>query len=62
MRVMLRTDLETRTVTLVLSESEWRALREVEPDSVGWLQSQIRTRLAARMPAPSPEISEDDEY
>lgn len=60
---MLRTDLATRTVTLVLSESEWRALREVEPDSVGWLQSQIRNRLAAKTPAPpTPDISEDDEY
>jgi hypothetical protein len=60
---MLRTDLETRTVTLVLSESEWRALREAEPDSVGWLQSQIRNRLAAKAPAPQPsDVSEDDEY
>jgi hypothetical protein len=61
---MLRTDLATRTVTLVLSESEWRALREVEPDSVGWLQSQIRNRLAAKadLPSPNPDLTEDDEY
>ncbi len=61
---MLRTDLATRTVTLVLSESEWRALREVEPDSVGWLQSQIRNRLAANaeLPSPNPDLAEDDEY
>jgi hypothetical protein len=60
---MLRTDLATRTVTLVLSESEWRALRELEPDSVGWLQSQIRNRLAAKTPLPpTPDISEDDDY
>ena len=60
---MLRTDLETRTVTLVLSESEWRALRDVEPDSVGWLRSQIRNRLAAKAPTPQPpDVSEDDEY
>jgi hypothetical protein len=61
---MLRTDLATRTVTLVLSEAEWRALREVEPDSVGWLQSQIRSRLAATSassPA-NPDVAEDDEY
>ena len=60
---MLRTDLATRTVTLVLSESEWRALREVEPDSVAWLQSQIRNRLAANAPVTPPsDVSEDDEY
>ena len=61
---MLRTDLATRTVTLVLSESEWRALREAEPDSVGWLQSQIRNRLAAKadLPSPNPDLTEDDEY
>lgn len=62
---MLRTDLATRTVTLVLSESEWRALREAEPDSVGWLQSQIRNRLAAAAPqtaTANPDVSEDDEY
>jgi hypothetical protein len=60
---MLRTDIPTRTVTLVLSESEWRALREVEPDSVGWLQSQIRNRLAATTTVvPPAELSEDDEY
>ena len=59
---MLRTDLDTRTVTLVLSESEWRALRELEPDSVGWLQSQIRNRLAkVAVPEPS-EVAEDDDY
>ena len=45
---MLRTDL---------------ALREAEPDSVGWLQSQIRNRLAkADLPAPNPDLTEDDEY
>lgn len=60
---MLRTDLATRTVTLVLSESEWRALREAEPDSVGWLQTQIRNRLAKPQSSSShPDLSEDDEY
>lgn len=44
---MLHTDATfTRTLTLVLSEDEWRALREVEPDAVGWLQDQIRSRLS----------------
>ena len=43
---MLNTDLPyTRTLTLVLPESEWRALRDAEPDAVGWLHSQIRNRL-----------------
>lgn len=35
----------SRTLTVVLSEHEWRALREVEPDAVGWLQQRIRERL-----------------
>ncbi|MGH9370017.1 MAG: hypothetical protein ACRD15_00630 [Vicinamibacterales bacterium] len=35
----------SRTLTVVLSETEWRALREVEPDAVGWLQDRIRERL-----------------
>jgi hypothetical protein len=38
--------VETRTLTLVLPEAEWRALREAEPDSVGWLQARIRERLS----------------
>ena len=43
---MLRTEpAYTRTLTLVLPESEWRALRDAEPDAVGWLHSQIRSRL-----------------
>jgi hypothetical protein len=37
---------DTRTLTLVLPESEWRALRAIEPDAVGWLQDRIRERLA----------------
>ena len=37
----------SRTLTVVLTETEWRALREVEPDAVGWLQQQIRDRLGA---------------
>lgn len=36
---------DTRTVTLVLNESDWHALRELEPDTVSWLQSRIRERL-----------------
>ena len=35
----------TRTLTIVLPESEWQALRTAEPDAIGWLQAQIRQRL-----------------
>ncbi len=37
----------SRTLTVVLSESEWRALRDIEPDAVGWLQERIRERLGS---------------
>jgi hypothetical protein len=37
----------TRTLTIVLPESDWRALRAAEPDAVAWLQERIRERLAA---------------
>jgi hypothetical protein len=40
--------VETRTLTIVLPESEWRALRAQEPDAIGWLQAQIRSRLEGR--------------
>jgi len=65
---MLTTDFRyTRTLTLVLHETEWRALRDVEPDAVAWLQSQIRSRLAAddttRPTPPAPVYAvHDDEY
>jgi hypothetical protein len=66
---MLATDNDfTRSLTLVLSESEWRALRDAEPDAVGWLQRQIRNRLSSDKPsrAPSaakqPDYSVEDEY
>ena len=35
----------TRTLTIVLPESEWQALRQAEPDAIGWLQALIRQRL-----------------
>ena len=41
----------TRTLTIVLPESEWQALRTAEPDAIGWLQAQIRRRLG-ETPAP----------
>ena len=62
----------TRTLTIVLPEAEWHALRSVEPDAIGWLQDRIRERLgAAAEPAgsfdPTPRSSGDsywggDEY
>jgi hypothetical protein len=36
----------TRTLTLVLPESDWKALRAAEPDAIGWLRAQIQNRLA----------------
>ena len=57
---------QTRTLTLVLPESEWRALREAEPDSVGWLQARIRERLspspAAKPSAAPSEAWAGDDY
>lgn len=45
---MMSTDsTATRTLTIVLPESDWRALRTAEPDAIGWLQAQIRQRLSA---------------
>ena len=44
----------TRTLTLVLAEADWRALRAAEPDAVAWLHSQIRERLALQSPDLSP--------
>lgn len=38
----------SRTLTVVLSEADWRALREVEPDAVGWLHARIQERLGSR--------------
>jgi hypothetical protein len=47
-RNMMTTDsTATRTLTIVLPESDWRALRTAEPDAIGWLQAQIRQRLSS---------------
>jgi len=46
----LRSNATSRTLTVVLSESDWQALRAVEPDAVGWLQERIRERLGAAAP------------
>ncbi len=40
--------VSTRTLTIVLPESEWQALRTAEPDAIAWLQAQIRRRLDER--------------
>jgi hypothetical protein len=42
----------TRTLTIVLPESEWHALRNVEPDAIGWLQERIRERLGSQSESP----------
>ena len=59
---------DTRTVTLELSETQWLALRAIEPDAVGWLHAQVRNRLASQgqgsggtVPQPS-DASQSDEY
>ena len=36
----------TRTLTLELPESDWKALRAAEPDAIGWLRAQIQQRLS----------------
>jgi hypothetical protein len=60
----------TRTLTIVLPESEWQALRIAEPDAIGWLHSQIRQRLGEKACAQrfnsaagsTAESWSDDEY
>jgi hypothetical protein len=47
----------TRTLTIVLPESEWHALRNVEPDAIGWLQERIRERLGSPSDAPRYEAT-----
>jgi hypothetical protein len=59
----------TRTLTIVLPESDWRALRAAEPDAVAWLQERIRERLATAPGSHVPSTSSasdswfaEDEY
>jgi len=52
----------TRTLTIVLPESEWQALRTAEPDAIGWLQAQIRRRLGDEPASKRQEESAFDEY
>jgi hypothetical protein len=44
-RMMQTAPTDTRTLTIVLPEAEWQALRRAEPDAIAWLQAQIRERL-----------------
>lgn len=37
----------TRVLSLPLTETQWRALLEVEPEPIAWLHRQIRERLEA---------------
>jgi len=52
----------TRTLTIVLPESEWQALRTAEPDAIGWLHSQIRRRLGDEAASKRQDESSFDEY
>jgi hypothetical protein len=55
--------IATRTLTIVLPESEWQALRTAEPDAIGWLQAQIKQRLgdaAASARGKDPAWADDD--
>lgn len=45
----------TRSLTIVLPESDWKALRTAEPDAIGWLRARIRERLST---ASSPACEE----
>jgi hypothetical protein len=35
-----------RVITIALTESEWKALRTIQPDPVDWLKSKIRETIA----------------
>jgi hypothetical protein len=52
----------TRTLTIVLPESEWQALRTAEPDAIGWLQAQIRQRLGDERAPKRDDETAFDEY
>jgi len=54
--------ITTRTLTIVLPESDWKALRTAEPDAIGWLQAQIRRRLGDEPPSKRQDETAFDEY
>ena len=63
MNLMEAGSTATRTLTIVLPEAEWQALRTAEPDAIGWLQKQIRQRLGDDKPESRQNTSwADDEY
>ena len=52
----------TRTLTIVLPESEWQALRAAEPDAIGWLQAQIRRRLGPADSEPATKRQDETSF
>ena len=63
----LRSNAASRTLTVVLPESDWQALRAVEPDAVGWLHERIRERLGnaaqeQQPAAPQPQSSASEAW
>lgn len=46
-----------RVLSLGLSESQWRALLEVEPEPIAWLRRQIRERLDGAGSADQPDTA-----
>ena len=49
----------TRTLALELPETEWQALRAIEPDAIAWLRELIHTRLNEKAQA---EFNQFDDY
>ena len=44
-----------RVITISLSESDWKALRTIQPEPVDWLKSKIRETIEqARETTPAP--------
>jgi len=54
--------ITTRTLTIVLPESDWQALRTAEPDAIAWLQAQIRRRLSDEPTSKRQDETAFDEY
>jgi hypothetical protein len=58
----LDANVTTRSLTIVLPEDEWHALRSIEPDAIGWLQDRIRERIGSPSgPSGKPETFERSE-
>jgi hypothetical protein len=52
LHMMTSETVPTRTLALELPETEWKALRAIEPDTVGWLRALIHTRVGASVAPP----------